>query len=201
MEKNESKRGKGQPEAVVMALRALGGKGRLCDIQRLALCMPDADWSGTQNPKANIRRIVRQMPQQIRPMAGCAEWYELVSLAEELEQKEEHIAHLEEELKAWRSVPTADDFAIRLVRTTLDIFRFHPDNVKAVRLILNELRRDKEKAILDEWLSNKEEARDKILERLAARLEETPGNTYNVYGSYIEREYNIGTTSPQQQPR
>lgn len=65
-----------QKEAVIEALRKLGGIGELEDIIILALKIKDADWSNAAEPQANIRRIVRTHPKEIIALGGAC--YELV---------------------------------------------------------------------------------------------------------------------------
>ena len=54
-----------QKEAIIEALKRLGGKAKLSDIYRFAY--PLADFSGSKNWKATIRSCVQREPDAFRP--------------------------------------------------------------------------------------------------------------------------------------
>ena len=122
-----------QKEAIIEALKRLGGKANLNDIYRFAYAL--ADFSGSKDWKATIRWYLQKETDAFR--SSKRGWWELVSFQEEIASRDHRIAELEakiekknEEIAKWKKVPTEDAFVKRLVNATKKLFginRKHAD--------------------------------------------------------------------------
>lgn len=144
-----------QTEAVIRVLEKLGGRGELKDIIRLALAMPGVDWSKAKQPQANIRRIVRETTDSIRPIGKGK--YELLSYRNEIEQRDLQIARQAEEIRRLQAIPKEKDFLDLIVKEIAAKYLFEDERKKAdaVRVILLNLGKDEHARMIWDLLNPK----------------------------------------------
>lgn len=149
-----------QTEAVIEALRLLGGKSQLKWITLLALNMKGVDWTGGQTPDANIRRIVRQTPLHIEPLGeGC---YQLVGYQSELEKCQAIIKEKDEEIKRLRGIESAGQFVERFIQTIKQLLKRNTQVVEELRKIFVHLGLNDEAAELDRWIEKNDPSNNKF---------------------------------------
>lgn len=110
-----------QWEAVVNALKKLGGEGDLRDITLLALNDKQTDWSNTKTPRASVRRIVRNTPKHIMPLENGR--YALISHRNRVDE-------LEQELMEARAVRPAKAFLDDMLAMIAKKYKFDKEAMK-----------------------------------------------------------------------
>ena len=95
-----------QKEAIIEALKHLGGKANLNDIYRFAYTL--ADFSGSKDWKATIRWYLQKEIDVFR--SSKRGWWELVSYQEDIACRNQRIKELEEDNARLKNVRTEDDF-------------------------------------------------------------------------------------------
>lgn len=149
-----------QKDAIIEALKRLGGKANLNDIYNLSYKL--ADFSGSKDWRATIRWYLQKETDTF--CSGKRGWWELVSFQEEIARRDRRIAELEamliaknEEIAALRSVPTEDDFVKKFVKETKHFFKHDRKKADTVRQIMIKVGRVDADKDLDSWIDGKEQ--------------------------------------------
>ena len=143
-----------QKEAVIEALKKLGGRAHLSDIYKFAY--PLADWSGSQNWQNTLRWYLQKGTETFRsPKRG---WWELLSFQEEIASRDKRIKELEEEVARLKAIKTEDAFVIKIVDVVKKRFRHKSERNKAVAVsqLMAFVGREDASENLAEWLDGKE---------------------------------------------
>lgn len=148
--KNEKKMT--QKEAIIEALKRLGGKAVLDDIYKLAYKL--ADFSGSKDFKATIRWYLQKETDAFRS-TGRGSW-ELLCYQEDIAIRDRRIKTLEEENTRLKAVKTEDDFVKRLVRETKNLYKHEKVKMEVVRQILYKVGRCDAEEELDAWIEGRE---------------------------------------------
>lgn len=155
-----------QIEAVVEALKKLGGKGELKYIYMIAIEIIGEHKSN--NIKANIRRCLNSNPKLFYPIEDKGEgWWGLVSYQNELNKKDRQIKQLESENQELKNRPTLESFMKLLLEVTMNLFRIKRDNADYIRQVLSMMGLKKEEAVLSAFIESKEDKLYKAIETLA----------------------------------
>ena len=181
-----------QKEAVIEALKRLGGKANLNDIYRLAYAL--ADFSGSKDWKATIRWYLQKETDSFR--SSKRGWWELLSYQEDIASRDNRIAELEakikekdEEIAEWKKVPTEDDFVKKFVKETKHFFKHDRKKADIVRQIMIKVGRSDADKELDLWIDGKEQSNtaQAIQKQTEALLKvvERP-TTQNIHGDIIQ---------------
>lgn len=141
-----------QKEAVIEALKRLGGKANLNDIYRIAYAL--ADFSGSKDWKATIRWYLQKETDAFR--SSKRGWWELVSYQEEISYRDQRIKDLEEVITSLKSVKTEDDFVKRLVRETKNLYKHEKEKIEVIRQILYKVGCIDAEEELDAWIEGRE---------------------------------------------
>lgn len=148
-----------QKEAIIEALKRLGGKANLNDIYRFAYTL--ADFSGSKDWKATIRWYLQKETDSFR--SSMRGWWELVSYQEEITNRDNRIAELEakikekeEEIAEWKNVPTEDAFVKKFVKETKHFFKHDRKKADIIRQIMIKVGRSDADKELDSWIDGKE---------------------------------------------
>ena len=175
-----------QKEAIIEALKRLGGKANLNDIYRFAYTL--ADFSGSKDWKATIRWYLQKETEAFR--SSERGWWELLSYQEDIASRDNRIAELEakikekdEEIAEWKKVPTEDAFVKKFVKETKHFFKHDRKKADIVRQIMIKVGRSDADKELDLWIDGKEQsitaqAIQKQTEALL-KVAERPANSYN----------------------
>lgn len=169
-----------QTEAVIEALKILGGKAHLKYITAIALLIEDTDWTNTKTPDASIRRIVRNTPQHILPLGNGQ--YELLEYKSQIKLLENRCRNLEDTICQLRLVPTKEQFVSQLLKEVMLFFKHDRKKADPFRQILRNLNQNKAEQALDKWME-----------------EETKhnGHTINNYNAPIQQQFNkVDTVNP-----
>ncbi len=158
-----------QKEAIIEALKRLGGKACMNDIYRFAYSL--ADFSGSKDWKATIRWYLQKETDAFR--SSKRGWWELVSYQEDIACRDQRIAELEEllavkekEIAEWKNVPTEDDFVKRFVKKVKHHLKRDKKTVEEIRKLMDALGRMDADKELDEWLQGKDKknlSRDRVV--------------------------------------
>jgi hypothetical protein len=181
-----------QIEAVVEALKKLGGKAELKYIYMVAI-----DLIGDHNSndiKANIRRCLYTNPKLFYPLNNKNDGlWGLVSYKNELEARDIRIMELDTEIKVLKSRPTLEDFIRILLETTMNLFRINRQNADVVRQVLGVMGLKKEEAVLAAWIENKENQLLEAIRDLAnnpkVQVDVKPGATAQITEQGITNNY------------
>ena len=148
-----------QKEAIIEALKRLGGKANLNDIYRFAYTL--ADFSGSKDWKATIRWYLQKETEAFR--SSKRGWWELLSYQEDIASRDNRIAELEakikekdEEIAEWKKVPTEDAFVKKFVKETKHFFKHDRKKADIVRQIMIKVGRSDADKELDSWIDGKE---------------------------------------------
>jgi hypothetical protein len=142
-----------QKEAVIAALRQLGGRAKMGDICTFARQI--GDFSGSRNPNATIRNCIYTHPRDFIKSQKKDCW-ELVSFQEDIAVRDCRIKDLESENAKLRCVKTEDDFVKRMVRETKNLYKHENVKIEVVRQILYKLGRSDAEEELDAWIDGRE---------------------------------------------
>ena len=181
-----------QKDAIIEALKRLGGKANLNDIYRFAYSL--ADFSGSKDWKATIRWYLQKETDAFR--SSKRGWWELVSYQEDIASRDNCIAELkaklaekEEEIAEWKRVPTEDDFVKKFVKETKHFFKHDRKKADIIRQIMIKVGRYDADKELDSWIDGKEQssAAQAIQKQTEALLKvvERP-TTQNIHGDIIQ---------------
>jgi hypothetical protein len=181
-----------QKEAIIEALKRLGGKANLNDIYRFAYTL--ADFSGSKDWKATIRWYLQKETDAFR--SSKRGWWELVSFQEEIASRDRRIKELEallttkdNEIAELKKLPTEECFVRRLVNATKNLFGVNRKHADYVRQVLLKLGRDEDQEELLAWIERREQqsvkkATKKIIQKI------TNSQIFN--GAITESEFNGG---------
>lgn len=147
-----SKKQMTQKEAIVEALKRLGGRANLNDIYRFAYKL--ADFSGSKDWKATIRWYLQKETYSFRSTKRG--WWELVSYQEKIANLDQRIKELEEENERLKNVRSENDFVRKLVRETKKLYKHEKEKTEVIRQILYKLGRTDAEEELDAWIEGKE---------------------------------------------
>lgn len=174
-----------QKEAVIEALKKLGGRAHLSDIYKFAY--PLADWSGSQKWENTLRWYLQKGTETFRsPKRG---WWELVSYQEEIASRDKRIKELEEENAQLKAVKTEDDFVRRLVSVTKNLFSVSRKHADYVRQVLLKLGRDEDQEELLAWIERREQ---KPIKKVTKKIFQKISNSQVFNGSIMDSEFNGG---------
>jgi hypothetical protein len=174
-----------QKEAVVEALKKLGGRAYLSDIYKFAY--PLADWSGSQNWRNTLRWYLQKGTDTFRsPKRGC---WELVSYQEEIASRDRRIKELEEENARLKSVKTEDEFVARFVKKVKHNLKRDKKTVEEIRKLIDALGRPDADKELDDWLQGKDK---KVVKQVTKKYIQKNINSQVFTGSITESEFNGG---------
>lgn len=141
-----------QKEAIVEALKRLGGRANLNDIYRFAYKL--ADFSGSKDWKATIRWYLQKETNFFRSTKRGS--WELVSYQEELAKRDLRIKELMEENELLKAVKTEDDFVERFVEETKRFYKHERKKADAIRQIMIKVGRRDAEADIDAWIEGRE---------------------------------------------
>ena len=149
-----------QKEAIIEALKRLGGKAKMGEICKLAREI--GDFSGSKAPDNTIRNCIYMNSRDFRQSEQKG-WWEFVSYQEEIACRDKRIKELEEENERLRSVPTEDAFVKRFVKETKHFFKHDRRKADIIRQIMIKLGRTNEDLDLDAWIEGNERQNAKIV--------------------------------------
>ena len=181
-----------QIEAVVEALKKLGGKGELKYIYMIAI-----DLIGEHNSKnirANIRRCLNSNPNLFYPLKDKGDGYwGLVSYQNELDKRDARIDELEAEVKEHKSRPTLESFVKLLLEATMNLFLVNREAADPIRQMLGVIGLKKEEAVLAAWILNKKDPLAEAIKELAknprVQVDVKPGATAQITEQGITNSY------------
>lgn len=142
-----------QKEIVIMVLKKLGGRGTVEDICVLAKHYI-GDSSNANSVDANIRRELNSNPDVFRHPEGVikGEW-ELVDYSNELKRKDEQIEQLIAEIDFMKSMPTAADVELNILKEVMNCFKHNRSEAGPYRYLLEQAGCKIAVAVLDVWMS------------------------------------------------
>ncbi len=181
-----------QIEAVVEALKKLGGKGELKYIYMIAI-----DLIGEHNSKnirANIRRCLNSNPNLFYPLKDKGDGYwGLVSYQNELDKRDARIDELKAEVKEHKSRPTLESFVKLLLEATMNLFLVNREAADPIRQMLGVIGLKKEEAVLAAWILNKKDPLAEAIKELAknprVQVDVKPGATAQITEQGITNSY------------
>ena len=146
-----------QKEAIIEALKHLGGKANLNDIYRFAYTL--ADFSGSKDWKATIRWYLQKEIDVFR--SSKRGWWELVSFQEEIASRDNRIAELEallidrdKEISELKQQETADLFVGRMIDATKTVFATKRNDARPVQQVLVVMNCPEQQELM-EWIIGK----------------------------------------------
>ena len=146
-----------QKEAIIEALKRLGGKANLNDIYRFAYTL--ADFSGSKDWKATIRWYLQKETDAFR--SSKRGWWELVSFQEEIASRDNRIAELEallidrdKEISELKQQETADLFVGRMIEATKTVFATKRNDARPVQQVLVVMNCPEQQELM-EWIIGK----------------------------------------------
>ena len=154
-----------QKEAVIEALKKLGGRAHLSDIYKFAY--PLADWSGSQNWQNTLRWYLQKGTDTFRsPKRG---WWELVSYQEELATLKKENEELKERNNILMAIPKEADFIEKFLAEVMNEYKRKRPDADPIRNILRHMGHEEAAAVLDAWIDEKEDELAKALLKLAEK--------------------------------
>lgn len=177
-----------QKEAIVEALKQLGGKAKMNEICNRALSI--GDFSGSKKPSNTIRNCIYTNPHDFRPSGSG--WWELTSYQEEIASRDKEIAKLKAEIEQLKTIKTEDEFVRRLVNATKKIYSINRKHADYVRQVLLKLGRDEEQEELLAWIERREQ---KTTKKVTKKIIQKISNSQVFNGSITESEFNGGGTN------
>ncbi len=178
-----------QKEAIIEALKRLGGKARMDSICNLAKSI--GNFTGSQKPDNTIRNCIYMHPRDFRK-SDKKGWWELVSYSEEISSRDCRIKELEKENARLREVKTEDDFVRQLLNATKNLFGINRKHADYVRQVLLKLGRDEEQEELLAWIQGKEK---KVVNRVTKKYIQKNINSQVFTGNIKESQFNGGGTN------
>lgn len=181
-----------QIEAVVKALKTLGGEGELKYIYMIAIDIIGEH--NSNNIKANIRRCLNSNPNHFYPIKEKGEgWWGLVSYQNDIKKRDYRIMELEEEIQMLNGRPTLEDFMKLFLEVTMNLFRIKRVNADFIRQVLSMMGLKKEEAVLAAFIESKEHKLYKAIDTLAknpkVQINVQPGATAQITEQGITNSY------------
>ena len=186
-----------QKEAIIEALKRLGGKANLNDIYRFAYTL--ADFSGSKDWKATIRWYLQKETDAFR--SSKRGWWELVSFQEEIASRDNRIAELEallidrdKEISELKQQETADLFVGRMIDATKTVFATKRNDARPVQQVLVVMNCPEQQELM-EWIIGKPtKVVNKTFTKKIIQKTINKGNTYVDHQTVIP---SIGNYQPQ----
>ena len=186
-----------QKEAIIEALKRLGGKANLNDIYRFAYTL--ADFSGSKDWKATIRWYLQKETDAFR--SSKRGWWELVSFQEEIASRDNRIAELEallidrdKEISELKQQETADLFVGRMIDATKTVFATKRNDARPVQQVLVVMNCPEQQELM-EWIIGKPtKVVNKTITKKIIQKTINKGNTYVDHQTIIP---NVGNYKPQ----
>lgn len=151
-----------QKEAIIEALKRLGGKANLNDIYRFAYVL--ANFSGSKDWKATIRWYLQKETDVFR--SSERGWWELVSYQEEVAELKKQVAVLTETNIQLTAIPKESDFIERFLKEVMNDFKRKRTEADPIRNILRHMGHEEAAAVLDAWIDKKDDELVRALENL-----------------------------------
>lgn len=170
-----------QKEAIIEALKRLGGKANLNDIYRFAYML--ADFSGSKDWKATIRWYLQKETDAFR--SSKRGWWELVSFQEEIASRDCRITELEallldrdKEISELKQQETAELFVSRMIDATKTVFATKRNDARPVQQVLVVMNRPEQQELM-EWIIGKPtKVVNKTITKKIIQKTINKGNTY-----------------------
>ena len=186
-----------QKEAIIEALKRLGGKANLNGIYRFAYTL--ADFSGSKDWKATIRWYLQKETDTFR--SSKRGWWELVSFQEEIASRDNRIAELEallidrdKEISELKQQETADLFVGRMIEATKTVFATKRNAARPVQQVLVVMNCPAQQELM-EWIIGKPtKVVNKTFTKKIIQKTINKGNTYVDHQTIIP---NVGNYKPQ----
>lgn len=166
-----------QKEAIIQALRKLGGRAPLNEIYKYAY--PLADFSGSQDWKATIRWYLQKCTEDFR--SPKRSWWELISYQEEVADLKKEIRGLNETIKQIMAIPKEAEFIKKFLKEVMHIYKHDRMKADPIRIVLRNLGHEEAAEVLDAWIDEKEDELKKALEKFA----QLALSKINVQGDYV----------------
>lgn len=170
-----------QEEALIKALKILGGKGTLDKIYPLALKALGKEGANT---KASFRKTLQKHPASFKSFQRGV--WELSSYQEELAIRDKRITELEAEVEALKNIPKEDDFVKRFVEETKRFYKHERKKADAIRQIIIKVGRQDAEGEIDAWMDGKQTK--KVEKRIVQKI----SNSQVFNGSITKSEFNGG---------
>lgn len=171
-----------QKEAIVEALKRLGGRANLNDIYRFAYKL--ADFSGSKDWKATIRWYLQKETNSFRSTKRG--WWELVSYQEDIANRDLRIKELVEENERLKAMPKEDDFVERFVEETKRFYKHERKKAGAIRQIMIKVGRQDAEADIDAWMDGKQ---TKVVKKVEKKIVQKISNSQVFNGSITNSEF------------
>ena len=156
-----------QKEAIIEALKQLGGKAKMCEICKRAIGI--GDFSGSKNPGNTVRNCIYTNPHEFRPSGGG--WWELVSYQEEIAELKTQIAELAETNKQLMAIPKEAEFVDKFLKEVMNDYKRNRGAAEPIRNILRHMGHEDAAAVLDAWIDEKEDELVKaLLEKIKIQI-------------------------------
>ena len=186
-----------QKEAIIEALKRLGGKANLNGIYRFAYTL--ADFSGSKDWKSTIRWYLQKETDTFR--SSKRGWWELVSFQEEIASRDNRIAELEallidrdKEISELKQQETADLFVGRMIEATKTVFATKRNDARPVQQVLVVMNCPQQQELM-EWIIGKPtKVVNKTITKKIIQKTINKGNTYVDHQTIIP---NVGNYKPQ----
>lgn len=186
-----------QKEAIIEALKRLGGKANLNDIYRFAYAL--ADFSGSKDWKATIRWYLQKETDAFR--SSKRGWWELVSYQEDIAYRDNRIAELEallidkdKEILELKQQETAELFVGRMIDATKTVFATKRNDARPVQQVLVVMNRPEQQELM-EWIIGKPtKVVNKTISKKIIQKTINKGNTYVGHQTVIP---SVGNFKPQ----
>ena len=175
-----------QKDAIIEALKRLGGKAKMSEICKLARNI--GDFSHGKTPDNTIRNCIYTNPGDFRQSKEKG-WWELVSYQEELASRDRRIKELEEENAQLKAVKTEDDFVAKFVKKVKHNLKRDKKTVEEIRKLMDALGRSDADKELDDWLQGKDK---KVVKQVTKKYIQKNINSQVFTGSVTESEFNGG---------
>lgn len=186
-----------QKEAIIEALKRLGGKANLNDIYRFAYSL--ADFSGSKDWKATIRWYLQKETDAFR--SSKRGWWELVSFQEEISRRDLRIAELEallvtkdNEIIELKQQETAELFVGRMIDATKTVFATKRNDARAVQQVLVVMNRPEQQELMEWILGKPTKVVNKTITKKIIQKTINKGNTYVDHQTVIP---NVSNYKPQ----
>lgn len=173
-----------QKEAIIEALKRLGGKAKMCDICTFAQTI--GNFSGSQKPDSTIRNCIYTHPYDFVKSKENGYW-ELASYQEELATRDHRIKELEAEVETLKNIPKEDDFVKRFVEETKRFYKHERKKADAIRQIMIKVGRKDAETEIDSWMDGKQK---KVVKKIVQNISDS--QVFN--GNITDSEFNGGDT-------
>lgn len=175
-----------QKEAIIEALKRLGGKAKMGIICRVAIEI--GDFSGSKKPDATIRNCIYTHPKDFLKSDEKDCW-QLPSYQEDIAARDQRIKELEAEVEALKSIPKEDDFVARFVEETKRFYKHERKKADAIRQIMIKVGRSDAEAEIDAWMEGK---KVKVIKKVEKKIVQKISNSQIFNASITESEFKAG---------